>query len=135
MTPKELHARISRLPSRAPVTAELAQSLGFHHRKFNVKKAWLSWLIDYNGPGYRGRKDWNRTAEFVYNHLNAPQMVLWLGEVSGLKESEIRRAMSAVLRAQPNLGSQSAAIRKLIPWKRIEFQLYLVKEEEGHTRS
>lgn len=133
MTPKELHARISNLPNRAPVTAELARALGFHHREFNLKKAWLGWLHDYNGPGYRGRKDWNRTAQFVYNHLNAPAMVLWLGEVSGLKKSEIRRAMDAALGAPRNLGSQSAAIRRIIPWKRIEFQLYIVKEANNQS--
>jgi hypothetical protein len=71
-------------------------------------------------PAYYERKDWNRDAEFVYNHIVCPPMVLWLGEASGISQILVRNAKKAALGAPPSLPAQSAAIRKVIPWNLIE---------------
>jgi hypothetical protein len=82
MTPKVLASKISNLPNRAPITAELTgllRNLGTKDPAdsghSDRKKQWLRWLDGYNGPGHYRRKDWNRTACFEYNHLLSPVMV------------------------------------------------------------
>ena len=136
MDPRELNSHISNLSNRAPITVELKDALQevgciepIDHGRFSPKKSWLGWLDGYNGPGYHNRKDWNRTAEFVYNHLNAPLMALWLGEVSGVPKPVVRKAMAAARLAHPNFGTQTAAIRKIIPWKMIEDRLGVVTKK------
>ena len=32
------------------------------------KGRWLRWLCEYDGPGFYGRQNPQRSAEFVYNH-------------------------------------------------------------------
>jgi hypothetical protein len=87
------------------------------------KEHWIGWLGDYDGPGYYGRKNPKRSAEFVYNHINCSPMVLWLGEASGVAKKDVAKAKRAALRAKNNMGSQCSAIRKVIPWASIEAQL------------
>jgi hypothetical protein len=142
MTSGELKTKISNLPNRAPITAKLTSLLRNLGTKgpadaghSDRKKQWLRWLDGYNGPGHYRRKDWNRTAGFVYNHLLSPVMVLWLGEASGVPGTEVRRATMAALAAQRNLATQSAAIRKIIPWKMIEDRLGAPSEKASREQS
>jgi len=130
MTPCELASKISNLPNRAPITAELTSLLrnpdpndSAGIKLPNRKKQWLGWLGTYEEPKYYRRKDSIRTAQFVYNHLLAPEMVLWLGEVSGVSEAVVRNAKKAACSVQPNPATRCAAIRKIIPWKIIEYRL------------
>ena len=67
-----------------------------------------------------GRTAWHRTAEFVYNHVACPPMVLWLGEAVGVSSDVIKTAASAALAAGPTQMAQAAAIRRLIPWSMIK---------------
>ena len=92
------------------------------------KEHWLGWLSEYRGPGAYGRKNGNRSAEFVYNHIVCPPMVLWLGEALGVSKERVAKAKSAALGSGSALGSQCAAIRKIIPWEMIESRL-------GETRT
>lgn len=41
---------------------------------------------------YYGRKEKHPSAEFAYNHIICPPMVLWLGEASGVPKREILNA-------------------------------------------
>ncbi len=50
------------------------------------KEHWIGWLEEYNGAGYYNRKDNNRDAKYIFNHINCPPMLLWLCEVSGVEE-------------------------------------------------
>jgi hypothetical protein len=52
------------------------------------KEHWLGWLSEYDGPGFYGRKtNGSRSAEYAYNHIVCPPMVLWLAEASGVEKS------------------------------------------------
>jgi hypothetical protein len=130
MTPLQLAAKIRNLPERAPITAAFERVLtrrGDWNRnrvRYNSQKEhWLGWLSEYRGPGYYGRQNFQRSAEYAYRRVVCPPMVLWLGETSGIPKLRVAKAKRAALAAKPNLPAQSAAIRKNIPWDLIEIRL------------
>lgn len=136
MTPRTLASKIATLPATPPITITFERRL----RKLRIwgtapvwystqKEHWLGWLKGYSGPGFYERKNWNRDAEFVYNHIVCPPMVLWLGEASGISLILIRKAKKAGLSAGPSLSAQSAAIRRVVPWELIQDRL--VKSSAG----
>lgn len=130
MTTTQFSARIRELRTRARITTEFEHVIA---RRGNwsrdgvwytsQKEHWLGWLSEYGGPGYYGRKNSHRSAEFIYNHIVCPPMVLWLAEASGIPKARVSKAKEAALSAPPKLQAQSAAIRKIIPWKMIEARL------------
>lgn len=130
MTPNQLAAKIRNLRESVPITAEFERVLtkrGVWNTNgvwyTSQKEHWLGWLKGYKGPGYYNRKDCHRTAEFVYNHINCSPMVLWLGEASRVTKAKVAKAKQAALSAKPHLPTQTAAIRKIIPWNMIEDRL------------
>src|SRR5216683_7276557 len=79
---------------RTPVIRGVWRSEGVWYR--SQKEHWLGWLSEYDGPGAYGRKtSVVRSAEFAYNHVVCPPMILWLGETSGVKPSLIIQAKKA----------------------------------------
>lgn len=114
-----------------PITAAFSHTLAERKTRRRLRKVWyrtqkehwLGWLKHYNGPGHYGRMKWNRSAEFVYNHVVNPVMVLWLGEASGVVKSKVLEAKRTALTAAPTMMAQAAAIRKVIPWDAIESRL------------
>lgn len=80
---------------------------------------WLGWLRGYGGPGGYGRKDWSRSAEFVYNHVVNPQMLIYLAEALEIEIAVLRSAQRDAL-AQTTMMAMSAAIRRVVPWRLIE---------------
>jgi hypothetical protein len=71
MTLERLSRKISGLRPQVPITREFERELerrgmwstdNWYHSK---KEHWLAWLSEYRGPGAYGRKNGNRTAEFV----------------------------------------------------------------------
>jgi hypothetical protein len=130
MTPRKLKSKVAKLPALPPITTGFERALdkvGTWKRSrvwyCSQKEHWLGWLREYNGPGYYDRKVWERTAEFIYNHIVCPPMVLWLGEASRVPKTRVREAQNAALVAKLSLASQAAAIRRIIPWKLIEKRL------------
>jgi hypothetical protein len=129
MTPEQLRRRIYKLREHQPLTIRLERSLATADliRRppwyCSQKEHWLGWLREYDGPGYYGRREWGRSAEFVYNHVVCPPMVLWLGEAAGVPSNVIAAAGSAALSAGPSQASRSAGIRRVIPWAMIELCL------------
>ncbi len=129
MTPQQLAAKIRKLRKTVPITTEFERVLtrrdiwsrsdAWYHTQ---KEHWLGWLKGYGGEGYYHRKNWHRSAEFVYNHIVCPPMVLWLAEASGLAKVKVAEAKGAALSAK-TLQAQSAAIRRIIPWEMIEDRL------------
>jgi len=127
MSPRDLAWRISRFRPRPPVTVAFEHALDSRGDwdkadawYSSQKEHWLGWLREYSGPGYYSRKNSDRTAEFVYNHVVCPPMVLWLGEAAGISRMKVQRAKHAALSAGHRLSAQSAAIRRVIPWTEVE---------------
>ncbi len=131
MTPQQLATEIRNLRETVPITTEFERVLtrrGIWSRSgvwyTTQKEHWLGWLKGYKGPGYYNRKDCRRSAEFVYNHINCPPMVLWLVEASGgVPKATVVKAKQSALSARPHLPTLSAAIRRIIPWEMIEVRL------------
>jgi len=131
MTPNRLATKIRRLRANVPITTEFERVLSKRGtwRRVGVsytsqKEHWLGWLSEYHGAGYYGRQaDPHRSAEFAYNHIVCPPMVLWLGEASGVAKAKVSAAKRAALSADPHLPALSAAIRKIISWEMIEARL------------
>jgi hypothetical protein len=130
MTATQLSARIRKLRSEDLIAAEFEHVIARRGtwRRDGVwyttqKEHWIGWLSEYGGPGYYGRKNSHRSAEFIYNHVVCPPMVLWLAEASGIRKARLSKAKGAALSASAKLQAQSAAIRKNIPWKMIEARL------------
>ena len=130
MTPPQLAAKIRKLRANVPMTSGFERVLtkrgiwSRSHASYTSQKGhWLGWLSEYGGPGYYGRKNSHRSAEFVYNHVVCPPMVLWLAEASGISKARVAKAKETALSASPQLQAQSAAIRRVVPWKMIEDRL------------
>lgn len=128
MTPQTLRRKIASLQAKPPITTSFEAALakqgtwstdGVWYQ--SQKEHWLGWLAEYNGPGFYGRKtESGRSAEFAYNHIVCPPMVLWLGEASGVAKPIVTSAKRAALSAPNSLQSKSAAIRKMVGWAIIE---------------
>ena len=130
MTPNTLATKIRKLRVRVPMTNEFERMLvrrgawNNHDAWYSSQREhWLGWLSEYQGPGYYGRKNSHRSAEFVYNHIVCPPMVLWLAEASGVPKTRVSEARHAALSAKEQLPARCAAIRKIIPWEMIEARL------------
>jgi hypothetical protein len=134
MTPNSLRRKISKLRIAAPVTESYGKALIAREIwsskdvwYSSQKEHWMGWLAGYNGPGAYGRKSWSgRTAEFVYNHINCPPMVLWLAEAAGVPKKDILAAKRSALAGARNRGSHCALIRRAIPWQVIEERLQAI---------
>jgi hypothetical protein len=123
-TPFELCRLIARLPPHQPLTVKFERELATRglakpSNHANQREHWLSWLREYNGPGYYSRCHWDRPAEFVYNHIQCAAMLHWLGEAIGVPKGTLTRAAKETLRAGRNGAAQCAAVRTHIPWQLI----------------
>jgi hypothetical protein len=131
MTPRLLLRKIKKLRVRAPITASYGRALivrGVWDDKgvwyTSQKEHWLGWLSEYDGPGAYDRKSWTgRSAQFVYNHIGCPPMLLWLAEAAGVSSTKVLGAKRSALSARGNRATHCALIRRTIPWPMIEERL------------
>jgi hypothetical protein len=131
MTPQRLARKIKKCRVTQPITASYERALeregiwsaeGVWYR--SQKEHWSGWLSEYNGPGAYNRKTRRgRSAEFVYNHINCPPMLLWLAEAAGVPKTNVLAAKRSALAARQTRGTHCAVIRKFIPWQAIEEKL------------
>lgn len=125
MTIRELRDHVARLSPEAKISDLFEQQ---RRRDSESRKVWyrtqqehlLGWLNAYDGPGFYGRRRWDRDARFVYNHFQCPQGLLWLAEAAGVAAAKITEANEAVVTAPPRLSSQVGALRRVIPWSLVE---------------
>ena len=126
MTKRELRARISRMPTRAPRSDKFEKALarradrrpdGWFGRQ---KEHWLGWLNGSSGRGYYGRKSWNVPAEGVYSRVVNPSMLVWLADAAVVPTPMVTRAMKAALEGGSTMMQQSGSTRRVIPWRTIE---------------
>jgi hypothetical protein len=131
LSPQQLQRIISKLDERQPIAERLEREIGRRHPHRaepwyrSQKQHWLGWLREYDGPGFYGRSRWDRSAEFVYNHIQCPPMLLWLAEASGLPKARLLRAKAAALAVGDHHGTSTAAVRSLLPWETVEQNLRL----------
>ena len=127
MTPFDLAQRIRRLRRHQPLSAKFDREIT--SEKAGRQRAWyssqkehcLGWPSDYDGPGGYNRKTWRgRDAEFIYNHIVNPKMLIWLAEAVGAPNAKVRRACVAALFAGATMQSMSAAIRRIFPFAEME---------------
>src|SRR5450432_2357821 len=109
MSPQTLRRKIRNLPACPRITTEFERVFrgdgpGAVWYK-SQKQHWLGWLREYDGPGFYGRKNWKRSAEFVFNHICCPPMVLWLGEAAGVPKPIVLKAKTAAMSAPPNYSA------------------------------
>jgi hypothetical protein len=131
MTPRLLSRKISKLRVRSPITASYWRELvargiwddqGVWYT--SQKEHWLGWLSEYDGPGAYDRKSrTGRSAEFAYNHIGCPPMLLWLAEAAGVSKTKVLAAKRSALSARRNRAPHCAMIRRAIPWSVIEERL------------
>lgn len=126
MEAKELLRLVKELDDGQPLHKKLERELkigpGFGRARYkNQKEHWISWLTDYHTSGPYGRLASASTpAEVVYNRLMCPPMVFWLAEASGVSHGPLHDAFEAALVSRLQCASQSAAIRRSIPWCDVE---------------
>ena len=116
-----LRQKIAGLVANQPQTAafelELAERTTTRRVWYRSQKEhWLGWLGEYEGRGAYGRKNWHRSAQFIYNHIGCPAMLVWLAEASGLPRKQVSRAIASALRSRSNFPAECAAPRPAIAW-------------------
>jgi hypothetical protein len=90
------------------------------------KDHWIGWLGGYLGPGYYGRKNWNRDAKCAYNHVICPELLLYLVRAIPLRP-ELVEASELAYQGGSTLMSKAGTIRKVVPWSEI-YQAFWGKE-------
>ena len=145
-SPGQLRQAIAKLSPKSPVTKRFSRSWQRISRKAGgqseqatvwygtQREHWLGWLKDYGGPGYYKRKDPKRSAEFVYNHIVNPQMLIYLAEASRVSRVLLMKAEKAALtkaRSGSSMSAVSAAIRRVIPWRAVEEALVVTITAKG----
>lgn len=121
----ELAKIIAKLPIRQPVTdayqAENPMGTPRPGKSWrNQREHLVDWLQALPGPGAYGRKSRDWDAQAAYNHFQCAPGLLWLGEALGEDPEVVKRAVQEVRLAPPRGASQCAAVRRVIPWSRIE---------------
>lgn len=127
MTPKDLARCIRKLKPHLPISdsfdTEMPGGSAEQKRAWysSQRQHWLGWLDEYDGPGAYGRREpGGRDAEFVYNHIVNPKMLIWLAEAAGAPRSRLLRAKKAALSVGARMQAMSAAIRREFPYAYIE---------------
>jgi hypothetical protein len=125
MSRDELTGHIQRFDADTPIAAALRLRISPSSKPAtpgSTKKSWLGWLSDYPKTDPNRRKDSDRDAAFVYNHLHFVYMLMWLAESAGVSRELLERASAAIPEVAPN-PTRAARFRKIIPWKVVEAAL------------
>lgn len=125
ITPKQLRRFIKTLPAHQTFTVGFNAALGFESPGptswyKNQKEHWLGWLDEIEGPGAFGRQKGHVLAKRVYNSIQNPSMLIWLGEASGVPRSRLNQAKRAAVASRRSSSAWCGAVRKSIPWELIE---------------
>ncbi len=113
-TPRQLLAKVHKLP----VSTRFADTIQPPASYASHKDHWIGWLSEYDGPGYYGRKRWDRDARFVYNYLNCAPMIIWINEAAGRPTDLIERAaIRHCARLDRASATRAASVRELLPWE------------------
>ena len=134
--PQDLLRIVERLSAEQPLTDAFSSKWqaqeGEHERKAvwysNQREHWIGWLRQWDGPGAYGRQDWDRSARYVYQHINNPQMLVWLCEAAAAARPEalsrqlVEDAANAAL-SKTSMPGMASAFRHALPWELVESAL------------
>jgi hypothetical protein len=129
-TIEELLARVHQLSAVTP----LASALPLNRRYKTFQAQWIGWLEEYDGPGYYGRSDGKRDAQWVYQHLNNGNMIVWLNEAAGESHTTLEAAIADMQREVVR-QSQAKAARRHLPWERVANLLFRPGREATSDRN
>lgn len=114
---KLLLSTIRRLPPDAPVKNPKKWYL-------TQKEHWIGWLTEYNGPGAYGRQTGvERDAEYAYNHVVQPELLLYLATASGV-DGKLVESANRAFEKRTSLMQAAGAIRAIIPWGTVAAALW-----------
>ena len=123
MSVQVLIVAIRALPADSPVDDPRKSYL-------TQKQHWIGWLSEYGGPGAYGRQiRLKRDAQYAYNHIVEPKMLVYLAEASGVRKRLVSAAKQILAKRQTFM-QKSAAIRAIIPWQTVALALWKNYEEE-----
>jgi hypothetical protein len=90
-------------------------TLGYN-RYTTQRDHWLGWLDVSRGIGSYPRKTPpGRGANYVYNRIGEPKMLLWLIDASGVDRALVSEAREGAS-AAPTLAGRCKAIRQMVPY-------------------
>lgn len=119
-TVEGLAAAIHALPSDSPVP----KGTPGYNRYTTQREHWLGWLGVTAGTGsYERRTPAGRGAQYVYNHIVEPKMLLWLIAASGVDSELVRRGVHAAAAAL-TLPGKSKAIRQAVSYSLVADALW-----------
>ncbi|MCI1889706.1 MAG: hypothetical protein LKI98_04625 [Bifidobacterium crudilactis] len=128
-----LHAKKDTEEWTAKRLARVLTQLGEHYpisdayeREYLLGPHWWSsqrehvtrWLEEYGGPGAYKRKTSGLDGRSFWNHFLCAPGLLWVAEALREDPETVQSAADAAS-VKTNVSSQCAAIRAIIPWKRI----------------
>lgn len=88
------------------------------------KEHWIGWLSEYSGPGAYGRQTGiERDAEYAYNHVVQPELLLYLATASGV-DSQLVAAANRAFEKRTSLMQAAGAIRAIVPWGTVAAALW-----------
>ena len=87
------------------------------YNRYTTQRAhWLGWLGDTPGTGsYERKTPPNKGAEYVYNRIVEPKMLLWVIEAAGVRASLVAQSKTAAV-VGSTLAGKSKAIRQVVPY-------------------
>jgi len=114
------------LPEHLPVSSAYeVEYLPGQHWWSSQREHTVAWFSELAGPGAYNRKSRGLDAKHGYNHLQCAPALLWIAEALGEEPATTASAASEAAGCKA-VASQCAAIRKVIPWTRIEKLLHKV---------
>lgn len=120
-TPADLRRAILPLDPGGAIHRQLDADLGGGRRWYACQQEHLlGWLAEYDGPGFYGRADPNRSAAFIYNHFQCAPGLAWLAEAAGVDSALVTAGCDAARATGRRSAAQCGAFRRLVPWGLVE---------------
>ncbi|MGO4956698.1 hypothetical protein ACTQ49_05405 [Luteococcus sp. Sow4_B9] len=120
MSGRQLARLIRDLPEHCPISDAYEAAHLPGDRWWSSQRQHLSaWFNELSGPRAFGRQSRGTPARLGYNRFQCAPGLLWLAEALGEDPAVVQAAADAA-GGQGRPATQCAAIRRVIPWQRIE---------------
>ena len=120
MTGREFARKLRSTRSHYPISdAYERDHLPGKHWWSSQREHVTAWLDEIDGPGAYGRASRGLGARHAYVHFQCAPGLLWIAEALGEDPSVVQLASDSAA-GVGRAGTQCAAIRRAIPWERVE---------------